>query len=287
MYETRERFLQVKEENRVSILLYIFFITALGLLYWSTIVEMVKDWYIDENYSHGFLIPFISGYFYWQMIDRVRSVEKTRSVSGLFILLSGLTIYFIGFLSGEQFTMRLSMLIVLAGAVIFAYGIKFFKVVSFPFMYLLFMIPLPYLIYDSVAFPLKLFVSKVSVDFLSFIGILVMREGNIIHLASTTLEVADACSGIRSIISLLALSTAIAYLTQKRWVKRVVLIALAIPIAVFVNATRVIVTGILAERYGAEAAEGFFHEFAGLVIFGIAIALLIASAIILGKIKRR
>ena len=149
------------------------------------------------------------------------------------------------------------------------------------------MIPLPYLIYDSVAFPLKLLVSKVSVQFLSFIGILVLREGNIIHLASTTLEVADACSGIRSIISLLALSTAIAYLTQKGWIKRVILVVLAVPIAVFVNAVRVIVTGILAERYGAEAAEGFFHEFAGLVIFGIAIVMLIGSAIILGKMKRR
>ena len=269
--------------NKLAISNVVLFILAFGFLYWTTIYGMVMDWYIDENYSHGFLIPFISGYFYWQMRDRVRSVEKTRSVSGLLILIAGLTIFLIGYLSGEQFTMRFSMLIVVAGAVIYTCGTGYFKAVSFPFIYLIFMIPLPYLIYDSVAFPLKLLVSKVSVEFLSFIGILVLREGNIIHLASTTLEVADACSGIRSIISLLALSTAIAYLTQKGWVKRMILIVLAVPIAVFVNAIRVIVTGILAERYGAAAAEGFFHEFAGLVIFGVAIVMLIASAVLLRK----
>lgn len=247
---------------------------------------MVKDWYIDENYSHGFLIPVIAGYFFWQKKDILKSVAASPSTSGLFILISGIGVYLIGYLSGEQFTMRFSMLIVLAGAVVFTYGIEFFKAVSFPFIYLLFMIPLPYLIYDSVAFPLKLLVSKVSVEFLSLIGILVMREGNIIHLADTTLEVADACSGIRSIISLLALSTAVAYLTQKGWIKRLILILLAVPIAVFVNSIRVIVTGILAEKYGAKAAEGFFHEFAGLVIFGIAIIILIVSAILLGKIQR-
>jgi exosortase len=277
----------VKEKNKVSILSFIIFITAFGFLYWNTVFEMVKDWYIDENYSHGFLIPVISGYFFWQKKDILKSVAASPSTSGLFILISGIGIYLIGYLSGEQFTMRFSMLIVLAGAIVFTYGIEFFKAVSFPVSYLLFMIPLPYLIYDSVAFPLKLLVSKVSVEFLSLIGILVMREGNIIHLADTTLEVADACSGIRSIISLLALSTAIAYVTQKGWIKRLILILLAVPIAVFVNSIRVIVTGILAEKYGAKAAEGFFHEFAGLVIFGLAIFILIISAILLGKMKRK
>jgi exosortase len=246
---------------------------------------MIIQWYNDPNYSHGFLIPLISGYLLWQRKDSLRSVVPIPSNIGLAVVIFGLGIYLIGNVAGELFTMKISMLVVLAGTILFARGMEFFKSISFPFLYLLFMIPLPYLLYDSVAFPLKLFVSKVSVEFLSFIGILVMREGNIIHLANTTLEVADACSGIRSIISLLALSTAIAYLTQKGWIKRVILIVLAVPIAVFVNSIRVIVTGILAERYGAEAAEGFFHEFAGLVIFGIAIVMLIASAILLKKIN--
>ncbi len=279
--------MNINKDNKINILSIVFFLLAFGFLYWSTIFEMISDWYNDENYSHGFLIPFISGYFFWQRKELVKSVLLSPSTSGLFILISGMVIYFIGYLSGEQFTMRASMLLVLAGAIVFTCGIEFFKAVAFPFCYLLFMIPLPYILYDSVAFPLKLLVSKVSVDFLSWIGVLVIREGNIIYLADTTLEVADACSGIRSIISLLALSTAIAYLTQKGWIKKLVLIGMAVPIAVFVNAVRVVGTGILAEKYGAEVAKGFFHEFAGLLMFGIAISLLIILSVILVRIGNK
>ncbi|MBI5742110.1 MAG: exosortase [Nitrospirae bacterium] len=276
----------MKRYKGIYITPVIVFIFSFGFLYWKDAYSVVMDWYNDENYSHGFLIPLISGYLLWQRKDNIRTVVINPSNWGLFILFSGLGIYLIGNLSGESFTMRLSMLIVLAGAVIFSSGLSFFKAVSFPFFYLIFMIPLPYLLYDSVAFPLKLLVSRFSVEFLSLIGILVLREGNIIHLAGTTLEVADACSGIRSIISLVALSTAIAYLTQQGWIKKSILIFLAVPIAVFVNAVRVIGTGILADEYGAAVAEGFFHEFAGLLIFGVAIILLILSAIALGKIKK-
>lgn len=277
---------QEKKQNSAGISTVIIFLAVFGFLYWNTFVEMVNDWYNDENYSHGFLIPVISGYFLWQRKDSIKAVSISPSNSGIFLLLLGLGFYLVGFLSGEQFTMRFSMLVVLAGALFFTYGRRRFNAISFPFFYLLFMIPLPYLLYDSIAFPLKLFVSRLSVKFLSLIGVLVLREGNIIHLPDITLEVADACSGIRSIVSLLALSTAIAYLTQKGWIKRLMLIVSAVPIAVFVNSVRVIVTGILADKYGAVAAEGFFHEFAGLLIFGVAILMLFAMAIVLGKSKK-
>ncbi len=245
---------------------------------------MAMDWYIDENYSHGFLIPFISGYILWQRKDSIKTADYVPSNLGFLLVIIGLGLYLVGTVAGETFTMRTSMLIVLAGAIVFGYGFGLFKTISFPFFYLVFMIPLPYLLYDSIAFPLKLFVSKYSVDFLGVIGVPVLREGNVIHLVSTTLEVADACSGIRSIMSLLALSAALAYFSQTGWLKRTVLIALAIPIALFANSIRVIGTGILASKYGAKAAEGFFHEFAGLVIFGVAMALLIISTFVIGKI---
>ncbi|RJQ55303.1 MAG: exosortase [Nitrospiraceae bacterium] len=277
----------MKNYKRIHIVPVIFSLIAFGFLYWDTAYKVVLDWYNDENYSHGFLIPFISGYLLWQKKDNLKSAVITPSNWGLLILFSGLVIFLIGNLSGESFSMRLSMLVVLAGAVIFSFGPGFFKAVSFPFIYLVFMIPMPYLLYDSVAFPLKLFVSKFSVEFLSLTGVLVLREGNIIHLAGTTLEVADACSGIRSVVSLLALSTALAYLTQKGRIKKFILVVLAVPIAVFVNALRIIGTGVLADRHGAAAAEGFFHEFGGLMIFGVAIALLILSAVVLGKVKSK
>lgn len=277
----------IKTENpfKIDIIPLVIFTAAFVFLYWNTIPGVVMDWYNDENYSHGFLIPFISGYMLWQQREAVRDSNVSPSYLGIVILALGLGMYLIGHLSGESFSMRLSMLFVLAGVILFTYGTAFFKAISFPFAYLIFMIPLPYLIYDAIAFPLKLFVSRISVDMLSSLGVLVVREGNIIHLTDITLEVADACSGIRSIVSLLALSTALAYLTQKGSIKRTTLILLAIPIAIVVNAIRVIGTGILADKYGAKAAEGFFHEFAGIMIFGVAIVLLFLSAVILGKIS--
>jgi exosortase len=263
---------------------FIIFLAAFGFLYWDTVYELVLDWYNDENYSHGFLIPFIAGYMFWQIRDRLKDVVLRPSHAGIFLVLSGLCIYLVGKLSGEYFTMRVSMLIIFAGTILYTLGVRYFRAVSVPFFYLFFMIPLPYILYDAMAFPLKLFVSELSVGFMQSISILVEREGNIIHLTGTTLEVADACSGIRSIISLLALSTALAYLTQTGLVRRLVLSVLAIPIAIFVNAIRVIGTGILADIYGPKVAEGFFHEFAGLIIFGVAIVILICSAIALHKI---
>ncbi len=277
--------IEIGKPFKIDIISLVIFTASFGFLYWSTIPGVVMDWYNDENYSHGFLIPFISGYMLWQQKEAVKNSRVSPSYTGIFVLTLGLVMYLVGYLSGESFTMRVSMLFVLAGAILFAYGAPLFRTISFPFAYLIFMIPLPYLIYDSIAFPLKLFVSRISVDALSSLGVLVVRDGNIIHLTDITLEVADACSGIRSIVSLLALSTALAYLTQNGWIKRSVLILLAIPIAIVVNAIRVIGTGILADKYGAKAAEGFFHEFAGIMIFGVAIVLLFLSAVILGKIN--
>lgn len=260
------------------------FLVAFALLYAGAIQGMVLDWYHDENYSHGFLIPLVSGYLVWQRLDELKEVELRPTAPGLLVALGGIALFLFGMLAGESFTMRFSMLVVLAGAILYGYGAGLMKALAFPFAYLIYMIPLPYILYDSIAFPLKLMVSKYSVAFLKLIGIPVMREGNVINLVSTTLEVADACSGIRSIVSLLALATALAYFSQKGWLKRTLLIFSALPIAIFANGVRVIGTGILATRYGAAAAQGFFHEFAGLVIFGVAMALLLLTSYFLGKI---
>jgi exosortase len=262
------------------------FLAALAFLYVEPVVSMVGEWYTDENYSHGFLIPIISGYLAWQRKDELTGARISPANSGLIIVALGLLMYLLGNVAGENFTMRLSLLVVVAGALIFAYGYSFFGAMLFPYMYLFFMLPLPFILYDAVAFPLKLMVTEYSVLALKFIGIPVLREGNIIELVNVTLEVADACSGIRSIVSLLALSTAFAFFTQKGFYKRLILIALAIPIAIVANSIRVIGTGILASRFGSAVAEGFFHEFAGLVIFGIAIAMLVVSAFVLRKIGK-
>lgn len=263
-------------------------ITSLGaaffLLYAGIIRKLIVDWSNDPNYSHGFLIPFISAYFIWQKRDELRQMVSKPSPWGLLLLFSGLALLLVGTLSGEYFTTRLSMIVVLAGVVAFAKGFAFLRAIAFPFGFLIFMIPLPYLVYDIVAFPLKMIVSKYSVDFLNIIGVPILREGNILHLPQTTLEVADACSGIRSMISLLALSAAMGYIFLNGFVRRAVLVLMAIPIAVLANGVRVIGTGLLAVRYGGRVAEGFFHELAGLVIFGVALVLMGVVMTILGRI---
>jgi exosortase len=166
---------------------------------------------------------------------------------------------------------------------LFWFGREVLKGMALPLGYLIFMVPIPYIIYDMAAFPLKLFVTKVSVAFLKIVGVVVMREGNIIMFPTTTLEVADACSGIRSLISLLAIAVAYSFLMKTTNVRRWTIIFSAIPIAVATNALRVIVTGILAQWWGARAAEGFFHEFAGMTVFLLAMVMLVAF----GEIVRR
>jgi len=275
--------MKIKKLEALSILI---FLGVLALLYMDPVASMVGEWYTDENYSHGFLIPVISGYLLWQRKDELAKARVSPANTGVLIAALGLLMFLVGNVAGENFTMRFSLLVVVAGAIIFAYGYGFFGAMLFPYMYLFFMLPLPFILYDAVAFPLKLMVTEYSVWALKLVGIPVLREGNIIELTNITLEVADACSGIRSIVSLLALSTAFAFFTQSRFHKRFILIALAIPIAIIANSIRVIGTGILASRYGAVAAEGFFHEFAGLVIFGIAIVMLVLSAIVLRKAGR-
>lgn len=260
-------------------------ILALFAVTYAPIVpKMVSDWSTDENYSHGFIIPLIAGYFIWRNWDELKELEVKPWLPGLVVLGAGLVQLLLGWLAIEYFTMRTSLVLVLAGLVLFFFGKRIFRALSLPIGYLLFMVPLPYIIYDAMAFPLKLFVTKVSVGFLKLIGVVVLRDGNIIMFPSTTLEVADACSGIRSLVSLLALAVAYAFFLElKNW-QRLVVIVSAIPIAIATNASRVIVTGILAQWWGAKAAEGFFHEFAGLAVFAVAMVLLVAVG---GLFRRR
>jgi exosortase D (VPLPA-CTERM-specific) len=252
-------------------------------LYSRIVPDMVKEWYQDENYSHGFLVPLITAYFLSTRWAELKVTRALPSKIGLLVLTIGLLQLVVAWLGSEYFTMRSSLIVLLVGLVISFFGITVVRKVSFPLAYLLFMVPIPYIIYDAAAFPLKLFVTRVSVATLKLSGISVLREGNIIMFPSTTLEVADACSGIRSLLSLLALAVAFAFFLQMAPWKRWLLICSAVPIAVCTNALRVIVTGFLAQYWGAQAAQGFFHEFAGLVVFGMAMVLLVGLGSLLAR----
>ena len=254
-----------------------------ALLYRVIVPDMVHQWVEDANYSHGFLVPLIAAYFAY---DRRRALLEAAVEPwwpGLALFCCGLLQLVIGWLGAEFFTMRSSLIVTLAGMTLFFFGRRLFRLMLLPLAYLFFMIPLPYIVYDAVAFPLKLFVTRASIAFLKLAGVVVMREGNVILLPNTTLEVADACSGIRSLVSLLALAVAYSFFIPLTAWRRCALVLAAVPIAVCANAFRVIGTGFLAQYWGARAAEGFFHEFAGMAVFVVAIAALVSLGALLSR----
>jgi exosortase len=252
-------------------------------VYAGIIPALVVDWGEDPNYSHGFLVPLISGWFVWQRRFELKAAAIRPANAGLAVIFGSLALLVVGTAGTEYFTMRSSLVFLLAGIVLYLFGWAVLKILALPIGFLLFMVPLPYIVYDAAAFPLKLFISKVSVFVLKAMGVIVWREGNIIMFPETILEVADACSGLRSLMSLAALAVALAFLSQKSVVKRTLLILSALPIAIFTNMLRVIVTGFLAQYYGAAAAEGFFHEFAGMAVFVLAMFLLFGVGAVLRK----
>lgn len=260
-------------------------IILLAIVYADIFQGLFYDWSNDENYSHGFLVPVISAYFAWQVRDQLQQSTIKPMNSGLIVIAFALLMLFAGVSAQVDYALRNSFVFLLCGIVLFLFGWQWFKTLLLPLGFLFFMIPLPYIVYDSLAFPLKLFVAKFSVIALKLMGVIVLREGNIIMFPETVLEVADACSGLRSLMSLLALGVALAFFTQEKRSMRVVLVLLTVPIAILTNMLRVIGTGFLAQYYGAAAAEGFFHEFAGMGVFLLAMVLLFISSGVLRKVS--
>ncbi len=253
-------------------------------LYYPVLRHLAWQWWDDENYSHGFLIPLMSAYFVWERREQLGKLGKAPSLFGLAILAAGVGLLLLGSVAGELYTMRVSLLVVLAGLVHFHLGRRHLTLLAFPILYLLFMIPPPSILFNAIAFPLQLFAAQVATAALQLLDIPIFREGNLITLANTTLEVAEACSGIRSLVTLLALATTLAYFTQRTPWRAGILVATAVPIAILANASRVTGTGVLAQHYGLKAAEGFFHTFSGWFLFLIAAALLGTTGALLSRL---
>ena len=256
-------------------------------LYQEVLWGLGSDWNNDPDYSHGFLVPFLSVYFIWERWNVLTDETPSPSFWGIGLLSLGLFSLVVGLIGAELYVQRTSLIVVLSGLVLLILGWKYLWLLSFPIGFLIFMIPLPAIVVNTIAFPLQLFAAQAATFCLFSLGIPVFREGNLIMLASTTLEVAEACSGLRSLLSLLALGTVYGYFSQNVMWKRWMLVVLSIPIAIIANAFRVTGTGILAHYFGAEAAEGFYHTFEGWLVFVVAFVLLFLCGIILGKIGRQ
>jgi exosortase len=246
------------------------------LLYGGVIRHLVHDWIRDENYSHGFLIVPLALYFVWERRARVAALPVAPSNLGLVIVLGSLGVLLAGVLGAELFLTRVSLIGLAAGSIAFLLGWRALRVLAFPVALLLLMIPIPALVFNQIAFPLQLLASQVGETALRTLGVPVLREGNVIVLANTSLEVAEACSGIRSLISLLTLGIVYGYFSDPRGGVRIAIALSTIPIAIASNGARVAGTGIAAHYIGPEAAEGFFHTFSGWLMFVAAFIMLFA-----------
>jgi exosortase len=247
---------------------------ALLWLYAPVLYRLVAQWVHDPNYSHGFFVPAFSLYVLWQKRDRLRRLPRRPSWSGLLILAIAVAVLTAGTLGAELFLSRTSFLIAIAGLVVLFFGWNYLRAVLFPWLFLWLMIPIPNILFNQITFPLQLLASKAAAFVLPLLGVPVLREGNVIQLPVMTLEVAEACSGIRSLMSLATLSIIYGYLLETRISTRVLLAIAAIPIAVIANGLRIIGTGLLVQYWDPEKAEGFFHAFSGWLIFVVSLILL-------------
>jgi len=243
--------------------------------YGPLLLSLVRIWYDDPDMGHGFFVPVIAGYIAWKKRDEIADAVPNPNWWGLAIMLFGALQLYVATLGAELFLSRTSLIISLVGAVLLLGGTRYVKVFAFPLFLLLFMIPIPAIIYNQLTFPLQLIASSAAENGISLLQIPVLREGNVLELASTKLNVVEACSGIRSLLTLTFLSLVYGYFFEKRTWVRVVLFFATIPIAIVANAGRVTLTGVVAQ-FNPALADGLFHEAQGWVIFMVALVILVA-----------
>jgi exosortase len=269
----RERSAPLAQSRRLPWGAISWFALLLVAAYFPILKKLVNQWMTDDDVSHGFFVPLVAGYIVWQRREALMKLEWKPAWWGIGLLVwSGLQA-FIGMLGAELFLQRTAFLEALVGLILVMGGTSAIRALLFPLLLLPFMIPIPTVIYNQITFPLQLFASQVAEYCLLLINIPVLRDGNILELASQKLSVAEACSGIRSLLMLTFLSLVYAYFFDSKVWMRWALFFCTIPIAIIANAGRVTITGILSE-IDTSLATGVFHETEGFVIFGIAFAFL-------------
>lgn len=257
------------------------------LLYASVFEHLVQQWWADPDYGHGFFVPLFSAWVSWRERKRWLRSEIEFSSFGLLAMGGAVGLLLLGSLGAELFITRLSMLVMLAGMILFLVGWRVLRAVSFPLGYLIFMIPIPVILYNQITFPLQLIASRLATFWLEVVRVPVLRDGNILMLSNYSLEVVEACSGIRSLMSLISLAVAYGYLfVPRRWVRNL-LVILMVPSAIVSNAIRIMGAGAMAHRFGPDAAEGFLHTFSGWVIFVTALILMVACHWLLQHIGKK
>ena len=268
--------------SRAFISISIYIALILGI-YYSTISYLVHLW--EGDYSYCYLIPFVTLYLIWEKRAELRNTPGRPSWLGLIPLCLGIVLFWLGELGGEYFSLYISLWLVIVGLCMMHLGWQKIKKIGFALVILLTMFPLPSFLYNKLSVKLQLISSWLGVAMIQLYGMSAYREGNVIDLGFTQLQVVEACSGLRYVIPLLVMGLLIAYFFKTRLWKRIVLVLSSVPLAVFVNSMRIALTAVLSEIWGPEAAEGFFHGFSGWFIFMFSLAVLLLEMWVLHKIR--
>jgi exosortase len=246
----------------------------LAACYAPVLLRLVRQWIDDQDMGHGFFVPLVAGYIIWQKRRELLSETPSPNWWGLAVIAYGALQFLVATLGAELFLARTAFLISLVGVILTLAGARILRKLAFPLFLLCFMVPIPAILYNQITFPMQLLASQVADQALSTLGVPVLREGNILELASQRLNVVEACSGIRSLLSLSFLSLVYAWFFDKKVWMRAVLLVATFPIAIIANASRVTLTGLVSE-HDPELARGVFHYASGWVIFMVALAILI------------
>jgi exosortase len=246
----------------------------LAALYYRVLGKLVIDWWQIPDFSHGFLVPIFVGYLVWANRRTLLATRIAPTWSGIVVVVFGLMVLLLGIYGAELFLSRVSLVIVLAGLVLCFGGYELLRALLFPILVLLLAIPIPAIVFNEITLPLQMLTSKLASALLPLFGVPVLREGNVIELPAMKLEVAEACSGIRSLMSLFTFSVFYGYFLETRLVRRVVLALASIPIAIAANSVRILGTGLCVQYWDPDKALGFFHEFSGWVMFLVSLGCL-------------
>lgn len=246
---------------------------ALTAAYRDLAIGLWHQWQTDGNYSHGMLVLPLAAWFAWRRRSAVPDAEPHSA--GLLVICTSLLLYIVGS-AAQVFLARLSFVGMVAGCVLYLHGARTLRVMTFPLAFLLLMIPLPDVVFNEITLPLQLFASHLGEVWIRASGVPVLRDGNVLELASLRLEVVEACSGIRSLVSLAAFALVLGELNGYRPWRTALLTLATVPVAVFANAARVALTGLASQVWGPGAAEGLLHTASGALLFVSAVAALLA-----------
>jgi exosortase len=246
----------------------------IAVVYYRVLAKLVLDWYEIPDFSQGFLVPIFAGYLVWNKRKTLEETKVVPSWSGVSVIVLGLMVLVLGVYGAELFLSRVSLLILLAGLVLCFGGWQLLRELRFVLLVLLLAIPIPAILFNQITLPLQTLASKLASVMLPIAGVPVLREGNVIELPAMKLEVAEACSGIRSLMSLFTLSVFYGYFLEKTVLRRAILALASIPIAIAANALRILGTGLCVQYWDPDKALGFFHEFSGWVMFLVSLSCL-------------